>query len=75
MGFQDVVFLPIRASFFTTFLRNCGSGDSIRTTTCHKTVVGGKQGNAAYKIFLLQRSLFFVSVEFHGDHTADTKKM
>ena len=57
MGFQDVAFLPSRTSFSTTFLKNCGRGEGFRTTTCHKTVVGGKQGHAACKLFLIQRSL------------------
>ena len=43
------------------------------TTTCLKTVVGGKQGHAPCKILSLQQSTFFVSVEFHGDHKAVTK--
>ena len=64
MGFQDVVLLPSRASFSTTFLKNCGRGESLGTTTCLITVVGGKQGHARCKIPLLQQSLFFVSVEF-----------
>ena len=42
------------------------------TTTCPKTVVGGRQGNAPCKSLLLQPSLF-VSVEFHGDHKTVTK--
>ena len=33
-GFQDVTFLPSRASFSTTLLKNCGRGKSLRTTTC-----------------------------------------
>ena len=41
MGFQDVAFLPSPASFSTTFLINCGRGESLRTATCIVTVVGG----------------------------------
>ena len=37
------------------------------------TVAGGKQGHAACKILSLQQSLFYVSVEFHGDHKTVTK--
>ena len=40
IGFWDVTFLPTRACFSTTFLNNCGRGESIGTTTCLKTVVG-----------------------------------
>ena len=39
MCFQDVAFLPSRACFATTFLRNCGRGE-ILGTTCLATVVG-----------------------------------
>ena len=39
IGFQDVVFLPSRASF-STFLKNCGRCESLRTTTRLKSVVG-----------------------------------
>ena len=46
MGFQDVAFLSSRAGFSTTFLNNCGRGESFVTTTCTKTVVGVKQGHA-----------------------------
>ena len=44
MVFQDVAFLPSRASLSTTFLKTCGRGESFVTTTCHKTVAKGKQG-------------------------------
>ena len=73
MDFQDVAFLPSRTRFSTTFLKNCGRDESLGTTTCLKNVVGGKQGHALCNIHLLQQSLFFVSVKFHGDHAADTK--
>ena len=39
MGFQDVAFLPSRSSLLTTFLKNCGIGECLRTTTCLITVV------------------------------------
>ena len=58
MGFEDVAFLPSQASFSTTFLKNCGRSVSLGTTTCPKTVVGGKQGHAPSKMPLLQQSLF-----------------
>ena len=73
MGFQDVVFLPSRACFSTTFLKNCGRGDSLRTTTCLRNVDVGKQVLAHCKIFLFQQSLFFVSVLFHGHHKTVVK--
>ena len=37
MTFQDVV---SRASFSTTFHKNCGIGVILRTASCLKTVVG-----------------------------------
>ena len=73
MGFQDVAFLPSRASYSSTFLNNCGRGKSLGNTTCLKTAVGCKQGHAPCKIFSLQQNLFVVSVEFHGDHKTVTK--
>ena len=69
MGLQDVAFLPSRDNFSTTILKNCGRGESLRITTCLRTVVEGKQGHVPCKILLLHQSLFFVSVEFHGDHS------
>ena len=61
IGFHDVVFLPSRASFSSTFLKNCGRGESLSTTTCIKAVVGGKQGHAPCRILSLQQCLFCVS--------------
>ena len=72
MGLQDVAFLPSRASVSTKFLKKCGRGDSLRTTTCLRTVDGGKQGHALCRILLLQQSPFFLSVKFHGDHKTVT---
>ena len=61
---KDVAFPPSRLSFPATFLKNCGRGESLRTTTCLKTVVGGKQGHATCKIFALQQSLFLCQLNF-----------
>ena len=44
MGSPDVAFLPSRASFSTTFHEDCGIGESLRTTTCPKIVVGASKG-------------------------------
>ena len=38
------------------------------TTTCIKSVCGGKHGHVPYEILLLQQSLFLVSVKCNGDH-------
>ena len=67
MSFQDVAFVPFRASFFTTYLKVCGRGESLGTTTCLGTVVWGTQGHAPCKILLLHEA-FFVPVIFTGDH-------
>ena len=64
MGFGDVVFLPSRASFCITFLKNCGRGEGLMATTCLRTVVGGKQGLAPCDILLLQQSLFLCQLNF-----------
>ena len=40
MTFLDVLFLPCRASFSTTFLNNCGRGEGLGTTTCLETMFG-----------------------------------
>ena len=50
MRLQEVVFQPFRVSFSTTFLKQCGRGESLGTTTCLRYVVGGKQGYAACQI-------------------------
>ena len=46
MDFQDESFLNSLASFCTTFHSNCGRGESLGTTTCLQTVVGGRQWQA-----------------------------
>ena len=61
MDFQDVVFLPSQATFYTTFLTNCGRGESPGTTTRLKTVVGGKQGHAPCRMISLHKASFCVS--------------
>ena len=44
MGILDLAFLPSLASFSTTFLKYCGRGESLGTTTCLKTAVGVSKG-------------------------------
>ena len=56
MDIQDVPFLPSGASSSNTYLRTCGGGESLRTTTCPKTVAGVNQEHAPGKILLLQQS-------------------
>ena len=59
--------------FSITCHESCGRDESLGSTTCLKTVVGGKQGHVLCKILLPQQSLFFVSVEFNVDHKTVTK--
>ena len=66
------VYVCIYICFYTIFHKNCGRGESLGTTTYHKTVVGGKQGHALCKILLPQQSLF-APVECHEDHKTVTK--
>ena len=49
MGFHDVAFLPCLACSAATFVKSCGRGEGLWTTTFHKTVDGGKQGHAPCK--------------------------
>ena len=67
MGFQDVAFQPSQASYYTTSLKQCGSGESPRTTTCLNTAVGVSKGMLLAKDVTPTKPLP-VSVEFHGDH-------
>ena len=68
MGFQDAGFLPSRAGCSTTFLRHCGMGESLVTTTCLERCGWGKQGHAPCKVRSLPHILLFVSVSFCEDH-------
>ena len=72
MVFQDVAFLPSRASFSTTFINNCGRGESLRTTACLKAVVGVSKGMLPVQYFCSTNPIF-VSVDFNGDHETVTK--
>ena len=67
MGFQDVAFLPSRASFSTMFLKNCGRCKSLRTTTCPKTMAWAKQRHAPCKYSCTTKPLLRTA-EFNGDH-------
>ena len=64
MAVQDVASLPSEASFSATFLKHCGRGESLGTTTCLRTVVGGKHRHASCKILLLQQHLFLCQSNF-----------
>ena len=62
-----MMFLPSRASFHTTFLNNCGRGESLESTACSRNVVEINKGMLPVKCFRLNKA-FFALVEFHGDH-------
>ena len=72
MGFHDVAFLPSRASFCTTCLKNCGIGWGLWTATCLRTVVGDMQGHALCNVFPLQQFLFLCQFRFFWDHMTVT---
>ena len=72
-GHQDVTLLPKRATFYTTFHKNCGRVQSIRTTTCLKDEDEGKQGHTPCEIHLFSQMLFPLRFESHGDHNTATK--
>ena len=71
MVFHDVEFLPTRANFSTAFHKNCVIGDSLGSTTCHKTAVGLSKGMLPVK-YLRSNNAFFASIKFHGDHKTVT---
>ena len=58
MGLQDGAFLPSQNSFSTTFLRNCGRGENLETTTCLKTVVDVSKGMFLVKYFCSSKDSF-----------------
>ena len=64
MGFQYVAFLPSRASFFSTFLKNCDGVVSLGTTTYHKTVVGVSKGMLPVKYFRPNKASSFCQSNF-----------
>ena len=50
---HPVIRISATQHIYTTFLEKCGKGESLRSATCLRTVVGGKQGHASCKISLL----------------------
>ena len=63
MCFQDVAFLPSRASFSTTFLKNVVEVNALGPPH-FTTVFGGKQGYAPCNMMLLHEAPF-VPVKFN----------
>ena len=72
MGFQHVEFMPFGESFFTTFLKTCGRGESLGTTTCPKTVVWVSKGMLPVK-YACSNKASFVTVKFYGYHMTATE--
>ena len=60
MSFQDVSFLSSRATFSATFLKHCGKGERLGTTTYLETMVGGKQGHAPCIVLLPHKASFCI---------------
>ena len=70
---NTIVSIPaIRTSFPPHFIRIVVEV-SLGTSTCPTTVVAGKQVHAPCRIHKIQQNLFFMSLEFHGDHEAVTE--
>ena len=59
--FSGCMFLPSRPGLYTTFLKNCGRGESLETPTCPRTVVGVSKGMLAVKFHCPNRACFYVS--------------
>ena len=58
MVFQDVASCPPELVLTPHFLIMVVEVKTLGTTTCFKTVVGGKQGHASCKIFLTIKASF-----------------
>ena len=58
MDFHGVAFMLSRASFSSTFPKDCGRGEGLWATTCLKTVVRGKCGHASCNILFSIEPLF-----------------
>ena len=61
MGLQDVAFLPSRASFSTTFLKNCGRDDGLWTITYLGTVDGVSKSMRHVRYFCSKIVSFYIS--------------
>ena len=57
-GFQDVAFLPSRASFCSTFLKNCDRCYDLGTASCLQAVGWMSKGMLPVKSFSYNRSYF-----------------
>ena len=61
IGLQDVAFQPFRASYYTTFLKDCGIGEDIGTVTCPKNVAEISKGMLPVKYLHSNKSSFCVN--------------
>ena len=73
IGFQDVAFPPLQASYNTTFLRHCGGGKSLGTTTCLRTVAGVDKGMLPVK-YVCSTKASLLSVNFQRDYNTSTMR-
>ena len=64
MDLQDVVNLLLRVSFSTTFPKNCGRGESIRSTTFHRNLVGGRKGMLPVRYFRSNKAYYLCQSNF-----------
>ena len=62
MGLQDVAFVPSRASFYITFIKNYRRGKSFGTSTYLQTAIGSKQCHLATLSFGISADLKELSV-------------
>ena len=53
-------------SVSTTFLKNYCRGESLRTTTCHKTVFEGKQGHSPCDALAPTKPLFVSHISWRS---------
>ena len=72
MVFQDVSFLLSRASFSSTFLKNCGRCESLGPPHVLKLWFGVSNNMFPVRHFCSSKPLF-VTVKFNGDHKTTTK--
>ena len=69
---QDVVFLSSRATFYAAYLRHCGRGEGLMSTTCVRTVVGVSKGMLPVRHLHSNIASCCVSCQFLGDHKTVT---
>ena len=69
-GFSGCSIPALLRYFSTTYLKNCGGGEGLRTTTCLKAVVGVSKVMLPVK-YVCPNKASFVSIKFNGDNKAE----